>query len=249
MSETHGAAPEPTSQPDALRLLLEVQAQDIVLDQIAYRRRELPERAALASVEQQMKALSVRISALSEQRDVLSARQAEIEEQVTGFDRRIAAIEERIRQGGDYRDVQHMSDEVGSLSRHRSELEDAELEVMEQLEPIETELGELHTELATCDGMRTEAAASLAAAELATDEEAAAVKQRRHDLAAGLPGPLANSYERLRERLGGVGAARLSDGMCSGCHLKLPSSERDRILHAAPDEIHYCDQCGRILVA
>ena len=55
-------------------------------------------------------------------------------------------------------------------------------------------------------------------------------------------------YERLRARLGGIGAARLEHGTCMGCRMKLPATELDRIKHQSPDELVHCDQCGRILV-
>jgi predicted nucleic acid-binding Zn-ribbon protein len=63
-----------------------------------------------------------------------------------------------------------------------------------------------------------------------------------------LPADLAATYERLRSQLGGIGAAKLVGSSCGGCHLALPATELDRIRHAAPDALVYCDQCGRILV-
>ena len=66
--------------------------------------------------------------------------------------------------------------------------------------------------------------------------------------AARLPEALASRYETLRSRLAGIGAARIVDGRCGGCHLSLPSVELDRIKHLAPDAVVTCDQCGRILV-
>ena len=68
------------------------------------------------------------------------------------------------------------------------------------------------------------------------------------ELAARVAPELAASYERLRAKLGGIGAAHLVGGACSGCHLQLPAGELHRLRHATPDSVVYCDQCGRILV-
>ena len=57
----------------------------------------------------------------------------------------------------------------------------------------------------------------------------------RRTQAARLPEALARRYEDLRSRLGGIGAARLVDDRCDGCHLTLPSVEIDRIKHQSPD--------------
>lgn len=232
-----------------LRLLLEVQARDLTIDQLEYRRRELPERKAVAELDGRIAALDARANAVRSEWARLSQRQSEIDGQVTALTERIGAIESRMRQSGDYRDTQAMSTESESLARHRRELEDAEIEVMEQLEPVEAELAVVDGEVAALRDQRAVAAEELVTAEAAVDDEMVAVRQERARVAAGVPADLAASYERLRARLGGVGAARLVDGSCSGCHLRLPSSERERVLHAGPDEIAYCDQCGRILVA
>lgn len=232
-----------------LELVLEVQQHDLAIDQLVYRRRELDERKALAALDGRMEALRGREADVRARFDTLSARQAEIEAQVESLTERIGVIEGRVRESGDYRGIQAMSAETESLARHRRELEDGELEVMEALEPVEQERAALEGELAALAFEHEAAAKALAQAEDTVEEEMAAVRAERDELAAGLPADLAASYERLRSRLGGIGAARLVDGSCGGCHLKLPSSERERVLHQRDGEISYCDQCGRILVA
>ena len=85
-------------------------------------------------------------------------------------------------------------------------------------------------------------------AEAAIDEEAAVVREARGRLAALVAPDILVSYERLREKLGGIGAAHLEGGACSGCHLQIPAGELHRLRHSAPDSVVYCDQCGRILI-
>ena len=70
----------------------------------------------------------------------------------------------------------------------------------------------------------------------------------RAEHARGLPDDLAERYEFLRSRLGGVGAARLVGDRCGGCHLNLPSVEIERIRRLPADEFATCPQCDRILV-
>jgi len=71
---------------------------------------------------------------------------------------------------------------------------------------------------------------------------------RRGALASGLPEELAERYETLRSRLGGVGAARLVGDHCGGCHLTLSSVELERLRRLPPDELATCPECDRILV-
>jgi predicted nucleic acid-binding Zn-ribbon protein len=234
----------------SLTLLLEVQERDLVLDRLAYRLRELPERAALKQAEHHLAGLLARGAALDSERVELAGRQQSLEEQIASIGSRIALIEARLRSAsaGSFRDQQAMAAEIESLARQRREIEDREIDIMEQLEPIEKALAALAEEESAAAAMLEETREALELAERLLAEERAAAEGERAPLAAKLPSDLALSYERLREKLGGVGAARLVDGVCSGCHLRLPASERERLLHAEEGVVSYCEQCGRILV-
>ncbi|HMC51585.1 MAG TPA: C4-type zinc ribbon domain-containing protein, partial [Acidimicrobiales bacterium] len=84
--------------------------------------------------------------------------------------------------------------------------------------------------------------------EASIDAEVATEREARAALAAALPADLSAQYDRLRGRLGGIGAARLANGACTGCHLTLSAIELDRMRRAPPDAVLHCEQCGRILV-
>ncbi len=241
------------AEPEAaspLPLLLEVQERDLELDRIAYRRRESPERHRLADLGVLRRDLAADVARVEADRAVLAKRQGQIDEHVQGLVTRIAQIDARLRSSGagSFRDQQAMSSERDSLNAQRVATEDDELDVMELLEPVEKEMGRLTGELATLHDQLSEATETLAVADARLDVEMQAATTARAELAEGLPAELAATYERLRAKLGGVGAARLAGGVCSGCHLTLPSRERDQIVHAPAGTVFYCEQCGRILV-
>jgi hypothetical protein len=237
-------------KPGPLQLLLDVQAHDLALDRIAYRLRELHERGRLAAVEAERAELRQRLDATEASRAQLAHQQDELEQHVQALVSRIGTIEARLRSGaaGSYRDQDAMANETRSLDHQRRDYEDREIEIMEQLEPIEAELASIAAKLDRLDTDKSAASEALARAEAELAAERSAVLAERAPLAAALPSDLAASYERLRSKLGGVGAAKVVDGACSGCHLRLPALERDQVLHAPPGTVFSCDQCGRILV-
>jgi hypothetical protein len=55
-------------------------------------------------------------------------------------------------------------------------------------------------------------------------------------------------YEALRRAPGGIGVARLVGSTCSGCNLTLSNVEVNRIRKAPPEQVDYCEECGRLLV-
>lgn len=236
------------SEADGLTALLALQDEDVRAAQLRHQMRHLPEAAELAELEGQIARLDVELAGVSAQREELVGRRDGLEHDAEEVGRRIEVIEQRAATGGSFRDQEAMASEIESLRRRRRQLEDDELEVMEAIEPVESNLGRLessrHELMREADGCRKRLSQSAGVLQGELD----ALQQRRGTLADAVPSALRAEYERLAPRLGGVAAARLVHGMCDGCRLQLPATEIDRIRHATPGTIFHCEQCGRILV-
>lgn len=239
-----------TDDLSSFELLLKVQEEDIRHDQLRRQIEGHPLQAEIASLHDQSVAIDRSTKAPREQRDRYVSRQTEIEDEVRDLDRRVGAIDDRLRtdMSGSFREQTAMSNEMNSLVERKRVLEDEELELMELIEPLDTLLDAAHR---TQQQLHNQARIYL---DVMTKErhelrlQLDAVVSQRDALAATLPGPLLNEYNRLREHLGGIGAARLVHGMCSGCNLALSASEVDRLRHTDATKLVHCDQCGRILV-
>ena len=230
--------------------LLTLQDHDTKVDQLRHRRATLPERAELADLEARRARLEARSSEVRVERDGLAERQSTLEGQIEAANERKESLERRMYGGqvGSARDLAAMDDEVRQLRRHVSELENRELELMEQLEPLDGALQAAEVERDGIDTRIGELRSSLGQAEKEMDAQIDAELAARGQAAGGLPAELLSRYEALRTKFGGTGAARLVGSSCTGCHLTLPAMEVDRIKHASPEAIILCDNCGRILV-
>lgn len=234
----------------ALQTLLEVQDRDTTLDQLRHRRAHLPERAALDEIEARIGTLGEALTAAAAKRDEVVGRQTALETDAASATNRIAEVEKRLYGGtvSASRELTAMSEEVKHLKTRRSSIEDKVLELMEEREPLDAEVDRIEAERASLEAEAEKARSALLEAEFAVDGEIEDVESQRTAAAEGLPADLAATYEKLRKRLGGVGAARLVGSSCGGCHLKLPATELDRIKRASLDALVFCDQCERILV-
>ena len=230
--------------------LMLVQEQDTGLDQLRHRIASLPARAELARVQARRAALAGEMAVVQAQVDDLAGRQAALEEQIAASAKRRHELEERMRTGGvtAARDLQAMDHEVGQLAERQHGLEDEEILLMEEEEPLDVALAALSDEAAALETEEARLTASVAEDEAELRVAVAEGEVARAALAAGLPVDLAERYERLRAHLGGVGAARLVGDRCDGCHLTLPSVEIERIHQLAADTFATCPQCDRILV-
>lgn len=239
-----------TEMSDALHRLLAVQDQDTQGDQLRHRRETHPLRAELTEAQRQRAELDARVGAERERLDSLAARQAELETEVESARARLEGIEKRMYSGevGAARDLQAMAEEVDGLRGRIARLEDVELEVMEEREPVEALVAQLEADRAAVDDRLSQLQSGLRMAEDGLAREEAEHAARRAELAGTVPPQLLERYERLRQRLGGIGVAPLVHGSCGGCHLALPATELDRLRRAPADAVVTCEQCGRILV-
>lgn len=249
--ERDGAdGPEAPGSRPPLEVLLEVQDLDTAISQLQHRRSTLAERQELSRVTAALNELGTRFSELQASRAELAGRQKALEAEISTTSARREALEQRMyaARGAPARDLQAMDDEIRHLRDRREQMEDAELEVMVALEPLDAELATLESRGAAlrADGARLRD--TLTASETEIEAQLEGEVAKRAHAAATLPEDLRSRYESLRARLGGTGAARLVGSRCSGCHLELPSMEVERIRHLPPGTVVTCEQCGRILV-
>ena len=234
----------------ALEDLLVVQEHDSAVDRLRHRLDTLPAKAQLVEIEQQQAALEKTMAEVGGRCDEVVRRQQRHEDELASVEAKITDVEKRLYSGSVSapRELQAMEADVGSLKRHRSDVEDRVLEAMQDREPLDAELTvlEQRREALGSDGDQLRQAIAAQTAEI--DAELTTELEARRAAAVGIPDGLLSQYERLRATQGGVGAARLVNGRCSGCHLTLPATELDRIRHGDADAVVLCDQCGRILV-
>lgn len=233
-----------------LKALLELQQADTLADQLKHRWENLPELAALGAIDRQILDAQSEMGSAAGARDDVEARQRELEAELSATDGRAETVSRRLYSGevSASRELQAMSADVDALKERSSHLEDAILEVLEELEPLEKRVSELESGLAMLRRERDLAAEALGTAQSIVETEMAAVASQRAELVGRVPEQLLAVYEQLRSRLGGIAVARLVASRCDGCHLTLPATELDRIRHLPPGELVTCDQCGRILV-
>jgi len=238
------------ADPFAQLRLLDLQALDRTLDQLAHRRRTLPELAEIERVERLVEAGRDDVVRAQTEAGDLARETKKYEDEIAQVRTRKARNDERMASGAitqakQLEDLQH---ENASLLRRQSDLEDRELEVMEKAEAVQEVLDGLL-------GSRDQQLAAVQAAEagrdaawVEIDAELERVTAERAGVAAELPADLLALYERIRKAEGGVGAGEITRGRCGGCRLDLMGNEKAYIRAAPSDEVLRHEECTRIMV-
>ncbi len=236
--------------PDVQQRLLELQAVDTAMAQLAHRRRTLPDLATIAEAAQRLAALSNDgVRAQTEIGD-LDREQRRLELDVDQVRARSERDEQRLVSGavGSPKELERLQHEVQSLARRQGELEDQVLELMERRETADAVMQDINrsVERATAEGEEATARRDAAFAEISTALSDDEVERGR--LIETLPADLVALYERIRAGSGGTGAAALRQRRCEGCRMELANTDMNRARSAPPDEVLRCEECGRILV-
>ena len=233
--------------PEAQRRLLDLQAIDTTLAQLAHRRKTLPELADLDAIARE-------ISALEDERARAQVAVDDLDRDISRFEKDVEQVrlrkerdQKRLDAGGALREIEGLQHELATLNRRQSELEDAELDLMEQRESAEQALSGVKKQLADAGERRS-------AAERRRDETFADIDKEREfktstraPLAGDLPADLVTLYDKIRVE-SGLGAAVVRSGRCGGCRIELYGADLARVRNAPADEVVRCEECRRIMV-
>jgi predicted nucleic acid-binding Zn-ribbon protein len=235
------------ASPDAQRRLLDLQAVDTALAQLAHRRRSLPELAEIDAVAREL-------SALEDERVRAQVAVDDLDRDIARFEKDIDQVrtrkdrdQVRLDAGGAVREIEGLQHELATLNRRQTELEDAELELMEQRETAEQALNGVKRQLADASERRAaaEARRDQANAEITKEQEFKSAS--RGPLVADLPADLVTLYDKIRTE-SGLGAALVRSGRCGGCRIELYGADLARVKSAPADEVVRCEECRRIMI-
>jgi uncharacterized protein len=235
---------------EALEHLLGVQEHDLALDRLRHRRDTLPERSQLEETRRRLAVLVTELAELTTRRDSVRAVEQRLDDEAEALGARAAEADHKLYSGTvtSPRELQAMQADVDMLKRHRSDLEDRELDVMEEREALDEQIPTREDARRHDEDEAARLTSVITGAEAEIAAEIAAERAARGDVASQIPDALLRDYETRRARNRGAGAARLVGSTCQACHLTIPSTEPEQIRRSAGASVAYCDNCGAILV-
>ena len=226
--------------------LVEVAQLDARIRQADNARKNPPQAGRVQELLRRRQELSQELTIRLGARDDLRSELARIESDVAVVDARAARDTDRLAASSNSKEAQGLESELGALARRKSDLEDAELAVMERLELADAAVAEQEALIAAtnAEGAELSAEGKRAVAEATAAFDAAT--RDRAAVAGAVPADLMGMYDRLAVR--SAGAAFLRRRTCEGCHMVLAGTDLQVLRQAAEDDVVTCPECGCILV-
>lgn len=234
------------ASPSDQARLLELAALDTSIRHADHARRNPAQTTRVQELLAQRQAQSTELTGMLGARDDAKAELARIESDVALVDARTTRDAERLAATSSVKDAQGLEHEIASLTKRKSDLEDAELEIMERVEAADAAVAAQEALIAAtnAEGARLSAEGKSAVADATTRLDGAT--RDRAAVAAHIPADLLAMYDRLSVR--GVGAGALRQRTCEGCRMVLSGTDLQVLRRAADDDIVMCPECGCILV-
>jgi predicted nucleic acid-binding Zn-ribbon protein len=145
-----------------------------------------------------------------------------------------------------YKALQH---EIANADEQTNKAEDAQLEQMMAVEEAEKKVKSAEAAL-------KEAEQSVAADRKEIEDRAREMNRKmlaeisaRERLTAQIPDDVVDRFTRLAKRHHGVALAEAVDEQCRGCGMRILPHMFQEVLRAEDHELHFCENCGRILYA
>ncbi|MBU6496391.1 MAG: hypothetical protein KGR42_08310 [Acidobacteria bacterium] len=220
---------------------------DRLLDRLVAARAGLPERVRVEEIERHLRALSAEVSDVEAERAPHAARLRETHADSERLRTRLQQIDARLGASTNAREAESLHAERDHVTRSLDGAEDAELSTLVDLEPLDEALTTLKERARPLIEERAELLDTLRGLEESLDDEHRARVAERTELSRSLDPALLRRYERALARVGGAGAARLEEGRCGGCHVRLAPGDLEALTRSG-DEIGECPSCGRLLV-
>jgi predicted nucleic acid-binding Zn-ribbon protein len=238
------------ADPDVQVRLLDIADHDKRIAQLHHRRQTLPQA-------QEAQELSARMDRLDGEIVAAETIVSDVKRELARADADVEQVRERSRKDqelldsgsiNDPKQLQNLQHELTSLARRQAELEDVELEVMERAEGAAAAVTVLTAERVDVGAKLADVQVELEQIYAEIDAELTQKNAERGALAETVPTDLFTLYEKIRADHGGVGAARMQRGTCTGCQISLPPTDVEALRDAPPNAVIRCEECRCILI-
>ncbi len=142
-------------------------------------------------------------------------------------------------------EYQALAHEVVRYEKEVDQLETRELELMEEIDRLKSALKTAEANLAKTQSLVDEDLASIRQRQQKLLSQQQETSTERDTLTTQVPEAILPLYQRLMKTKNGLALARMHEGKCEGCHMKLIASTVVAV--QSGKEIVRCEDCGRIL--
>jgi uncharacterized protein len=228
--------------------IVELAKFDQEFDQYANQAKNHPDREIVKGLKDKAEQIDFEIIENSARAGDLKKEISKVEIEIDQVRSRVEKDQKRLDEGSNAKEVAAMEHEITSLKARQNEIENQELVLLEQMEEFEKKIQQLSLQKTEFESKAKQASEKLTEELAELKSSADQVNQKRKEVASEIDQELMQRYVKIKSEHGGLAAARLIDGACSGCNISFSPIEVQEIKANDPELIMQCDNCSCILV-
>ena len=230
--------------------ILRIQAWDLELRQVRHRHATHPAREPLVQAVSVTQQIEEQLAEIGAQKHSVQRDLNRLADSVAKVEAKRAEVDQKLYGGSvtANKELLSLQQEASNLVTRQTSIEDEELEIMEQIEVLDTKVTELEARKQQALSTQKDAEEVLGAALALLDAELAEIESQREGTASLANPELLKLYEDMAPQFDGTPVAKLTNGRCDGCHIQLSAIAVDQINKAPEESVVSCEECGRVLV-
>jgi hypothetical protein len=233
-------------QLETLRILNDT---DRWIERVVAQREHLPELEELASVEAELRSLLAALQEAQQSAEPVRRSYLGAQETARRLSTRAVDLEVALASStGSARDLSAVQRELEQVRERVGAAEDDELNFLLELEPLDETIGAIKARAQPGVARRAQLQADVTQLRATLDDEVAALRGSRAEMANSLEPGWRQRYDAALSRAGISGAAYVDAGRCDGCRIALSPLDLDRFRHLEAGVVMDCPECGRLLL-
>jgi len=142
--------------------------------------------------------------------------------------------------------ISEIQKRLGDLAKHVDELETKELEIMDKFDENNKLLDRLNKYISLKKEVLDKSVSEYKKLTVKGEIKLEELKRKRDELEPNIEPELTKMYNKIVISKGGMGMAEIIGNLCNGCHQTISMALLEQ-LRIEPEQIHYCNNCGRIV--
>ena len=230
---------------DAVKMY-ELQRVDLTWVKVA---RRLQQLQTLLGESDELRTARQQVAETEQELHTWHAKQKNAELEDKSLAERIEATEVRMMSGTvrNPKELDALQQSLDALRRHRETVAEDGVNAITKTEELTAKLAAEKATLASIESGWSGDQTGLREEELKLKQNGVLLKRKREKVVAAMNEVLHERYEKMRKRKAGIAIAPVQNGICSACHVALPTGVVNTLRGAT--SLVVCPSCGRYLVS
>jgi predicted nucleic acid-binding Zn-ribbon protein len=228
---------------EQIKILIDLQDCDIRIGELVSKKEEGPIR--IRGLMEELKVLEGQFEEELNRLEACKKGRKEVEQKIEDLESRAVKSAIKLDNVKSNKEYQAALKEIDALKREKTNLEDRAIEIMEEIEDLETEHTAGKKRIKEFKGRVEQDRENVAKELKALERDLEMLEKERGQFCQAVDAELLGRYSSLRKNNSGFAVSPVIKGVCQTCHIGIPTQEFNELIKG--EGLMACPNCLRII--